>query len=219
MGVPLSDVRVGMIGEFLETKVGIAVTSGLAGSLIALAWQIAAQSRRTRRDSSVNAMAVLQMDGDLSRAMNMVADIDAGFLPNGQKDEVVFYASLGALRRGAGKTEWDNDSREKSRALFAVVDYFEAVSVGVRRKIYDKKIIREIACGTFVTMHERTNPFVQKVREEGVRKEEEKEPKCRARDDRGPKSFGGNFERLATEFSEWRIGRCRWPFFNSGSGC
>ena len=161
-----------------------ALVGGLAGSLASILWQIRAQGRQTKRDNSINAMSVLQRDGGLSRAMNIVAEIDTGFRPNGQKDSVVFYASLGALRDGTAETEWDKDSRKKSRALLAVVDYFEAVSVGILRNIYDREVVREIARGTFVQMYKRTKPFIEEARKGG---------------DFG--SFGQNFERVAKEFS------------------
>ena len=169
---------------------GVVVT--LVVGLASIFWQILAQSKQIKRDNSINAVAVLQKGGDLSRAMETVARIGERRFPVGefpiisQREEcAAFYASPAAFRDGTGRTEWDKDSREKSRALFAVVDYFEAVSVGVRCKIYDKKIIREIARGTFVQMYKRTKPFIEKVRE-----------------DSDFKNFGRNFERVVAEFSE-----------------
>lgn len=150
----------------------------LAPALAAVFWQIREQRKLTKQNNSINAMAALQRDGDLSRAMNKVAEIAEGRAENG----AAFYAHP--------KAEWDEDSREKSRALMTVVDYFETVSVGILRDIYDKEIIHDIARGMFVETRQRVKPFVEEVRKKSERE-----------------SFGANFERVAEEFSEWRAAR------------
>lgn len=183
----------------------LALGPALVAAVVTVVWQASEQRKLAKQNNSINAMAVLQRDNDLSRAMNVVAKTNAGFRPNGQKDSVVFYASSSALMDGTGEAEWDEDSREKSRALFVVVDYFEAVSVGILRNIYDKEIIRDIACSTFVEVYQRTEPFIRKVREEEARKNAEDGVKTH--EDRGPESFGKKFGIVAKEFSEWRHGR------------
>lgn len=139
--------------------------------------QIRGQRRLTKQNNSINAMLALQKDGDLLRAMNLVAKISTD-----DKDSVEFYAAADGPRKGAGKSEWDEESREKSHALSTVVNYFETVSIGIRQNIYDREIIRVYAGVMFAEMHRRTAPFILKMREVHYR------------------AYGENFQRIAEEF-------------------
>ena len=138
-------------------------------------WAINAQRRQGKEVNSLNAVQELQKDG-LMRAMHLVARMCA------DGERVESYASLGKLRENTGKGEWDEESREKSHALIAVVDQFEKLGVGIREKIYDEKIIRAFARDMFLVMYERTEPFILEMRKEHY------------------PAYGENFQHIADKF-------------------
>ena len=137
------------------------------------------QRKLIKQNNSINAMLALQKDGDLMSAMNLVAKISTD-----EKDSVELYASSDGARKGDGKNGWDEESRKKSHALSAVVNYFETVSIGIRKNIYDEEIIRVNAGVMFVEMHKRTRAFILKMQEEHY------------------SAYGENFQSVAEEFSK-----------------
>ena len=139
--------------------------------------QINGQRKLIKQNNSINAMLALQKDGDLMSAMNLVAKISTD-----EQDSVELYASSDGARKGDGKNGWDEERRNKSHALSAVVNYFETVSIGIRQNIYDEEIIRVYAGVMFVEMYKRTRTFIIKMQEEHY------------------PAYGENFQSVAEEF-------------------
>lgn len=123
-------------------------------------WQIGAQRKLAKQNNSINKMWEMQKDDNLRESMESVAKMRE------KGEKVESYASLKKLKENTGKSEWDEDSRKKSHALDAVVEYFELVSIGVGENIYDEKIVRIYARNIFVEMYARTEPFIVEMRNE-----------------------------------------------------
>lgn len=160
-----------------STAIGLIELIAIVAVAVAC-WQINAQRKLAKQNNSIDKMWELQEDGNLRRSMNVVAKM----LADGEKVES--YASRDALKKGAGKNDWDEDSRRKSHALDAVVEYFELISIGILQDIYDREIVRAYARDIFVEMHERVKPFIREMRAKHSR------------------SYGENFQRVAEEFRE-----------------
>ena len=166
-----------------ETTVAILLASALEVVAIVAAaglayWGVTRQMRERRRlgkqTNSINVMLAAWEDRDLLRAFRIVAKIH-----DDPRDHVELYAYRD-IPEGEDKSVWGG----KSQALFALVNYFETISVGVCEDIYDKRIIRKCGETMFTTSHARTRKFIQEVR---VR--------------HGAPHFGEYFERVAKEFS------------------
>lgn len=169
--------------EMIQPAAILAMAAGLLG----VVFQISGQRKLTKQNNSIAVLMELREDAPLKSAMEVVAE--------------VFTKERGKMVSLAFGIESGED-QAKHRALMAVIDYFEAVSVGIRHNIYDKDIIRECARNEFLVMFGRTKPFIRAVRQ---KQEQGEKPDSRIFGEMSDKidlgKFGKNFEEVAEEFA------------------
>ena len=174
--------------------IGLIELAVIAAGVLVACWGINEQRKRAKESNSLNVVQEWQRDG-LERSMHLVAKMCT------DGDQVESYASLAKLRENTGKSGWDRESRRKSRALIAVVDQFEKVSIGIRENIYDREIIRAFADDMFVEMFRRVEPFIREMRKAHY------------------SAYGENFQIVAEEFAGKNpAARRRAPFFRARGG-
>ena len=116
-----------MVAHVVTALAAVAAVCGVG-------WQIKAQRKLVRENNSINVIQSVLVESNLTHAMNLVSRISSD-----KNDSVEFYASPDHLKEGTGKSEWDEESREKHHALTTMVNYFETISMGIQQKVYDEK--------------------------------------------------------------------------------
>jgi len=145
-GIPTAAVVTGVFALIAAVVVGL---TAVIGSLI--------EARKKRKLHSQTLTINMMVDvfwkdeellGKLDRTMQ-IKDIGKYALP----DETV------------PREEW----LENRCAIVEVINYFEVIATGVKRKIYDREIVEDLMEGLVIRVYRKTRPFIDALRRKDPR--------------------------------------------------
>ena len=110
---------------------------------------IRAQRKLEKQKNAIAVMLRAFQEPDLKEANALLSKIDQS-----SEESVECYAYRD--RRGSGER----------KSIESLLNFYEAVSVGVLNDIYDEKIIRDCYCSMLLAIWERSFPFIRRLRDE-----------------------------------------------------
>jgi len=144
------------VGEYIEyiqlfgsipLQFVIAV-SGLLAAIIAVVTVVTA--RRTARQANATALMMeLSETNHLGKGLELLRRMH-----NNPKESIETVAKN------------PNDNTPEEINIRRVLNYYESLSAGVRRGIYDEKIIRDNRRTSILSIWQMTKPYIQKLRDE-----------------------------------------------------